>query len=393
MSLKDLFLQHTAQTSDHPVGIEVAKAEGVYLYDTNGKRYIDLIAGIAVSNVGHRHPEVVAAIKNQVDHYMHVMAYGEYVQQPTILLAKALADALPQHLNTSYFVNSGTEANEGALKLAKRHTGRTQLIACKNSYHGSTHGSLSVTGNETKKHAFRPLLPDIRFIEFNREEDIQHITEKTAAVIIEPVQGDAGVRIPSLSYMQQLRAQCTATGTLLIFDEVQTGFGRTGSLFAFEQFGITPDVLTLAKGMGAGLPIGAFIASHEIMTSLKHAPMLGHITTFGGNPVCCAAALANLKILQGGLLKDVHTKGALFKTLLQHPEIREVRGIGLMLAVEFDSFETVHKIFHECLKNGVVAFWFLSCNNSFRIAPPLTISEDEIREACDIILQSIDNVC
>ncbi len=387
----DVFLRHIAQTTGQPFLIDIEKAEGLYLYGPDGKKYMDLISGVAVSNIGHRHPHVIAAIKDQLDRHLHVMVYGEYVQSAPNLLAKRLAEALPDTLNCTYFVNSGAEANEGALKLAKRYTGRTEIIACHKSYHGSTHGALSVSGNEVKKSAFRPLLPDVRFIHFNCQEDLAHITEKTACVIIETVQGDAGVRIPDKKYLQALRRRCTDMGTLLVFDEIQTGFGRTGTLFAFEQFGVVPDILTLAKAMGGGLPIGAFIADRAMMNTLTFEPMLGHITTFGGNPVCCAASLATLEVLlESGFLDGVESKGQLFEKYLQHEKIVEIRRIGLMFAIEFDCFETVASIVTDCLEQGVICFWFLSTNNSFRIAPPLTISPEEVKEACDIILAAID---
>jgi acetylornithine/succinyldiaminopimelate/putrescine aminotransferase len=388
----EIFLSHLAQTTPFPFLISVEKAEGVYLYSPDGKRYMDLISGIAVANIGHRHPRVVEAIKSQLDKHMHVMAYGEYIQSSSNLLAKKLADVLPSSLNCSYFVNSGTEANEGALKLAKRYTGRTEIISFYKSYHGSTHGSLSVSGNEKKKNAFRPLLPDVRFVEFNSIKDLENITERTACVIMETIQGDAGVRIPSKEFMQTLRKRCTETGALLILDEIQCGMGRSGSLFAFQQFGIVPDILTIAKAFGGGLPIGAFVSSKEIMQCLTHSPMLGHITTFGGNPVCCASALATLEVLLDEKIVDqVEAKGKLFDSLLKHPKIKEVRRIGLMFAVDFDSEERVQRIVKYALDNGVICFWFLSCPNSFRIAPPLTISEKEIREACSVILSAIEN--
>lgn len=388
---EDVFLNHLAQTNPFPFLIPVEKAEGIYLFTPEGKRYTDLISGIAVANVGHGHKKVIEAIKNQVDKHLHVMAYGEYIQSPSNLLAKKLSELLPANLNCSYFVNSGTEANEGALKLAKRYTGRTEIISFHKSYHGSTHGSLSVSGNEKKKNAFRPLLPDVRFITFNETEGLQYITEKTACVIMETVQGDAGVRIPSKDFMRALRNRCTETGTLLILDEIQCGMGRSGTLFAFQQFGIVPDILTIAKAFGGGLPIGAFISSKEIMHSLTHSPMLGHITTFGGNPVCCAAALATLEVLlEEKIVEGVEAKGKLIEYLLKHPKIKEVRRIGLMLAVDFDSEERVQRIVKYALDHGVICFWFLSIPNSFRIAPPLTISEDEIRESCKVILEAIE---
>jgi acetylornithine/succinyldiaminopimelate/putrescine aminotransferase len=389
---QSIFLTHLAQTSPFPFLIPVEKAEGVFLYTPDGKRYMDLISGIAVANLGHGHPKVKQAIKDQVDKHLHVMAYGEFIQSPSNLLAKKLADVLPPGLNCSYLVNSGTEANEGALKLAKRYTGRTEIISFDKSYHGSTHGSLSVSGNEKKKNAFRPLLPDVRFIRFNTLEDLAAITERTACVIMETIQGDAGVRIPSQDFMHALRKRCTETGSLLILDEIQSGMGRCGTLFAFQQFGMVPDILTIAKAFGGGLPIGAFISSKQIMDCLTHHPMLGHITTFGGNPVCCASALATLEVLlEEKIIEQVESKGRLIESLLQHSKIKEIRRAGLMFAVDFDSEERVQRIVQHALDNGVICFWFLSCPNSFRIAPPLTISESEIREACAIILKAIEN--
>ena len=387
----ELFLNHLAQTSPHPLLIPIDRAEGVYLYSPDGKKYIDLISGIAVSNIGHRHPKVVKAIKEQLDKHLHVMAYGEYIQSAPNLLAKKLTGLLPANLNCVYFVNSGTEANEGALKLAKRFTGRTEIVSFHKSYHGSTHGSLSVSGNEVKKNAFRPLLPEVRFIEFNNPLDLKQITEETACVIVETIQGDAGVRIPSSEYLIALRKKCRETGALLILDEIQCGMGRTGKLFAFEHYGIVPDILTIAKAFGGGLPIGAFISSNEIMNSLTHDPMLGHITTFGGNPVCCSSALATLNVIEEEkLLAQVERKGKLIESLLQHHGIREIRRIGLLFAIDFDSADRVQKIVEEAIKNGVICFWFLSCPNSFRIAPPLTISDEEIAIACDVIKKAID---
>ena len=394
MSLSQTFYQHQAQTTDSPYGIEVESAEGIYIYDTSGKRYMDLISGVAVSNVGHRHPKVVEATKRQLDKYMHVMVYGEYIQKPQAELAEKLTSLLPNSLDCLYPVNSGTEANEAALKLAKRVTNRTEIISFNNSYHGNTHGSLSVTGNEQKKYRFRPLLPDVKFINFNSISDLEEITTKTAAVIIEPIQGDAGLRIPSKEFMSALRNKCTETGAQLIFDEIQTGFGRTGPLFAFEHFNVIPDILTIAKGMGGGMPIGGFISSKEKMALLRNNPMLGHITTFGGHPVCCAAALANIQVIEEeNLLDSVAAKGQLFRELLEKNSlVTEVRQIGLMLAIELDNFETVQKVVRNCLERGVIGFWFISCNNSFRLAPPLTISEIEIREACKII-NEVMNSC
>ncbi len=389
---EDTFFKKLAPTSPHPFLISVERAEGVCLYSATGKRYIDMISGIAVSNVGHRHPKIVKAIKDQVDKYLHVMVYGEYIQSPSNLLAEKLTSLLPPNLNCCYFVNSGTEANEAALKLAKRVTGRTEMIACRKSYHGSTHGSLSVSGNEVKKRTFRPLLPDVNFIDFNNPGDLDQITERTACVIMETIQGDAGVRIPSKEYLQAVRKKCTATGTLLIFDEIQCGMGRTGKLFAFEHFDVVPDILTLAKSFGGGLPIGSFISSFENMQTLASKPMLGHITTFGGNPVCCASALAVLEIIEEeNLLTTVEAKGKLIEDLLRHSKVNEVRRFGLLFAFDFDSEERVNRIVQYAKEHGVICYWFLSHPNSFRIAPPLTITEAEIREACTVVLQAIEN--
>ncbi len=386
----DIFLKHVAQTTPFPFLIDIERAEGLYLYGPDGKSYMDLISGIAVSNIGHRHPKVIAAIQQQLEKHLHVMVYGEYVQSSPNLLAKKLTSLLPKNLDCCYFTNSGTEANEGALKLAKRYTGRSEIVSFRGAYHGSTHGSLSVSGNETKKSAYRPLLPDVRFITFNKKEDLEQITEKTACVIVETIQGDAGVRIPDYEYLTALRKRCDDTGALLIMDEIQTGMGRTGKMFAFEHYGIAPDILTLAKALGGGLPLGTFISSYEIMQSLTHNPMLGHITTFGGNPVSCAAALATIEVIEEeDLLLQVEEKGALFEKLIQSPKIKEVRRKGLMFAFEFDTDEEVAKIVEYCLKNGVVCFWFLSCPNSFRIAPPLTISTEEIEKSCAVINEAM----
>jgi len=391
MDSERIFLDHVAQTTPYPLKVEVARAEGTSIFDTNGKEYLDFISGIAVSNIGHRHPHVVNAIKDQLDKYMHVMAYGEFIQSAQNRLAEMLASLLPEQLSTSYFVNSGAEANEGALKLAKRVTGRTQIISCKKSYHGGTHGALSVSGNEMKKYAFRPLLPDVYFIEFNKVEDLAQITEATACVIIEPIQGDAGVRIPSIAYLKALRQRCTETGALLIFDEIQTGYGRTGSLFAFQQFDVIPDILTIAKAMGGGMPMGAFISSKKNMEQFTFNPVLGHITTFGGHPVNCAAAVANLEVIEKEkLIEGVEKKGQLIESLIGHPDIIEIRRIGLMFAIEFKSAERVARIVNQCLEDGLITFWFLSCPESFRLAPPLTISEADSQRGCAIIKNAIE---
>ena len=371
--------------------IEVEKAEGVYMHGREGQRYLDLISGIGVSNVGHRHPRVLEAIYGQLDKYMHLMVYGEFVQAPQAQLAHALSKTLPPRLNNTYFLNSGTEAVEGAMKLAKRHTGRTELISCYNAYHGSTQGALSMNGSEGFKNAFRPLLPDVRHILYNNLDDLQYITERTAAVLIETVQGEAGVRVPENDYLRHLRARCTQTGTLLILDEIQCGFGRTGTFWAFEQFGIEPDVLVCAKGMGGGMPIGAFIAPQEIMAAFKTDPILGHCTTFGGHPVSCAASLATVQVIQEeNLAAGVQQKAALFRQLLVHPRIKQIRNCGLLMAAEFESFEVLKAVIDRAILNGVLTDWFLFCDNSMRIAPPLVITDEQIREACGVILRSID---
>jgi len=391
LTLRQLFLANNAQTTNFPLLLEFERAEGIYMYNAEGKSYIDLISGIGVSNLGHSHPHVVNAIKEQVDKYMHLMVYGEYVQTPQVRFAEKLVSLLPDNLQSVYFTNSGTEAVEGALKLAKRFTGRPNIIACKNSYHGSTHGALSVMGNEEFKQAYRPLLPGVQFIRFNETEDLCLINEQTACVIIETIQGEAGIRVPDAAYMQALRTKCTETGTLLILDEIQAAFGRTGKLFAFEHFGIVPDILLLAKALGGGMPVGAFVSSNKIMSALKENPILGHITTFGGHPVCCAAGLAALEVLLNeNLYESVAAKEALFRQLLVHPAIKEVRGKGLMLAIELESFELNKKIIDRCIANGVITDWFLHCSNSMRLAPPLIITEDEVRKACGVIIEAIE---
>ena len=390
MNSRQLFLAHLAQTTDFPLAIEVEKAEGIYLYGPNGERYMDLISGIGVSNLGHRHPKVVEAIHHQVDQYLHLMVYGEYIQTPQTALAKALVDTLPAPLENVYLVNSGSEAIEGALKLAKRYTNRREFISCTDAYHGSSQGALSIGGNELFKRAYRPLLPGISQIYYGSFSDLEKITTNTAAVIIETIQGEAGIRVACKESFQALRARCDQTGTLLILDEIQAGFGRTGTFWAFEPMGIVPDVLVCAKGMGGGMPIGAFIASKELMGVFTNNPLLGHITTFGGHPVSCAASLATIRILQEEkLIEQVESKAALFKSLLVHPSIKAIRNKGLMMAVEFASFEVLKPIIDRAISLGVITDWFLFCDDSMRIAPPLVITEPEIREACRIILQAI----
>jgi len=391
LSNRQLFLLNTAQTSNSPRLTEIVSAEGVYLYGPAGEKYIDLVSGFAVNNIGHRNPKVAEAIKDQLDRHMHVTVFGEFVQAPQVRLAEILVSLLPQQLNSVYFVNSGTEATEGAMKIAKRYTGRTEIIAAKKAYHGSTQGALSLIGNEEYREAYGPLLPDINFIGFNDSEDVNKITNKTAAVIIETVQGEAGIRVPHLKWIQALRKRCDETGTLLILDEIQTGFGRTGKLFAFEHFGIVPDIILLAKALGGGMPIGAFVADKKVMDVITHNPMLGHITTFGGHPICCAAALASISvILDDHLLDSIPEKEKLFRELLKHPAIKEIRGIGFMMCIQLDTFYQVENISKYCADKGVMIDWFLHCETALRLAPPLIISEEEIEIACQVILEGID---
>jgi acetylornithine/N-succinyldiaminopimelate aminotransferase len=392
-SNRQLFLNHVAQVSPKPMDLEIVKAQGVYLHDIQGKSYIDFISGISVSNVGHCHPHVVKAIQQQAETYMHLMVYGEYVQAPQIMLAKALTDLLPKHLNSVFYTNSGTEATEGALKLAKRVTGRTEIVSFKDAYHGSSHGSLSVMGNETFKQAFRPLLPDVKILDYNSIESLaENITNKTACVILEPVQSETGYTVATNAFLKALRERCTETGTLLILDEIQNGFGRSGTFFAFEQTGITPDILLLAKGMGGGLPIGCFISSRELLNEFTHSPVLGNINTFGGNAVCCAASLACLQTIQNeNVLAGIEQKSALIRSLLVHPAIKQIKGKGLMLSLDFGDVDLNMKIIETCVENGLIVDWFLFNAHSMRIAPPLVITEDEIRKACEIILKAVEN--
>ena len=387
MNLRQLFVQHVAQTSETPLAFEIKKARGCRLWDAKGKEYIDAIAGISVCNVGHRHPKVIKAIKKQADEYLHVLVYGEMIESPQVRYAKLLTDHLPKTLNSVYFTNSGAEAVEGAMKLAKRFTNRTQIVAFKNSYHGSTQGALSVMGDENWRNAFRPLLPGVMHIDFNSFDDLHFINKETACVIVESVQAEAGVTLPVKGWMQALKQRCHETGALLIMDEIQTGFGRTGTLWAFEQYGITPDILLLGKALGGGMPLGAFIADKELMRVLTHEPVLGHITTFGGHPVCCAAGMAALEVLlEKKLIKGLKEKENLFLKQLWHPLIRSVHSAGLLIAVEFDSFEINKKIIDACIKKGLLTDWFLFAPHCLRIAPPLTISKKEIKEACEIIV-------
>ena len=395
--LRKQFLAHVGQTSPSPMLVEVERAEGVYFYTPEGKRYYDLIAGVSVSNVGHANPEVVKAVQEQAAKYMHVMVYGELVETPQVRYAKLLADNLPVDIDSIYFLNSGAEAVEGALKLAKRFTGRTELISMRRAYHGSTHGAMSMMGQpegEEWKQAFRPLLPDTKAIEFNNFDDLQQITERTACVLTEPIQGEAGVRPPKAGYLEALRKRCDEVGALLIFDEIQAGMGRTGAMFAAEKLGVVPDIICLAKALGGGMPLGAFAARHEIMDTLQTNPVLGHITTFGGHPVCCAAGLAAMEyLLKNKVLASVEAKGALYESLLKdHSAVREVRRAGLLLAVELGSSDRLYRIMEIFKEVGILSDWFLFCDTAFRISPPLTISEAEILESVLLIREALDRL-
>jgi len=391
MTNRQLFLQHLAPTSPEPLLLEIEKGKGMYLYDVNGKCYMDLIAGISVSNLGHCHPAIVGAIQKQSEKYLHTMVYGEYILSPQVAFATSLAKHLPSSLNSTYFVNSGTEATEGAMKLAKRATGRPEIVSCRYAYHGSTQGAASLMSPTDFTQPYHPLLPGIKHIEYNCQNCLEKITEKTAAVIVETIQAEWGVRVPYPTYLTQLQYRCKEVGALLILDEIQVGFGRTGTLWAFEQFDIIPDILLLAKAMGGGMPIGAFVASHHLMQMLSNQPILGHITTFGGHPVSCAAALANLQVLtKENWIQQVHAKSIVFKQLLKHPAILEVRTAGLLVAVELGGFEHVQKVVRKCLEKGVIVDWFLFNNRSLRIAPPLIIDENQIEWACEQVLDAIE---
>lgn len=393
MNQRELFLQHVAQTSTTPLALEIVKAEGCNMWDKSGKKFIDIISGISVCNVGHRNPAVIDAIKDQLDKYMHLMVYGELVESPQVLYAQKLASLLPSTLNSIYFTSSGTEATEGAMKLAKRLTGRTKMVAFNESYHGSSQGALSIMGSEYWRNAYRPLLPEIYHIDHNHIDQLNIIDQNTACVIAEPIQAERGVLSPSIEWMRALRKKCDETGALLILDEIQTGFGRTGSLFSFEQFGIIPDILLLGKAIGGGMPLGAFVAERKRMMSFADNPILGHITTFGGHPVSCAAGLAALNFLiDQGLINSVETKRALFENLLKHRAILSFRSSGLLMAIEFDSYETNKKIIDRCIEKGLFTDWFLFASHCMRIAPPLIITEEEIKKSCDIILASCTEI-
>ena len=391
--MKKDYFKYQAQTSSHPLALEISHAKGSYIYDTKGKAHLDFVAGVSACSLGHCHPRVVTAVQEQAQKYMHVMVYGEYIQEPAVAYTKLLASLLPAPLETTYLVNSGTEAIEGALKLARRFTGRSQIIAARHAYHGNTMGSLSIMGFEERKSAFRPLIPDVGFIHFNSEEDILSITEKTAAVVLETIQGGAGFILPENGYLKKVRERCTAVGAMLILDEIQPGFGRTGKLFAFEHFDCTPDILVIGKGMAGGMPVGAFVAPHHMMQSLIENPKLGHITTFGGNPVIAAACLATLQeITESLLIQESLEKEVLFRKLLQHPSIKEIRGKGLMLALIMEKPEVANDVILKCAEKGLILFWLLFEPNAIRISPPLTISNQEISLGCALILEVLDGL-
>ena len=392
--LKDDFLKYQAKTTPQPLGISIAKAKGVYLTDTEGKKYLDFVAGVSACSLGHCHPKVTRAIRKQSRKYLHLMVYGEFAQAPAVSLCKELIELLPHNHESVYLTNSGTEAIEGALKLAKRATGRSELIGAQNSYHGSTHGALSLLGSEHQKIRYRPLLPDTKFIRFNKEEDLKEITTKTAAVILETIQGGAGFILPEEGYLQKVKTRCQAVGALLILDEIQPGFGRTGKFFGFEHFNVSPDILVMGKGMGGGLPVGAFTASHELMRLLEDQPKLGHITTFGGNPLIAAACLATLReIRDSKLMHQIQTKEALIRRELEHDAIKEIRGTGLMLAPIFENSELANQIVLKSIDKGLMLFWLLWEKKAVRISPPLTITEKEIKKGCAILKSVIDEVC
>jgi acetylornithine/succinyldiaminopimelate/putrescine aminotransferase len=394
LTQRELFFRHLALPSRTPLALEIERAEGIYLYDIYGKRYVDLVSGISVSNIGHRHPAVVKAVEEQLQKYMHLMVYGKYIQSPQIKLATRLASLLPGNLQSCFFVNSGSEAIEGAMKLAKRYTGRTEIIAFRNAYHGGTQGALSILGHEALKNAFRPLLPDIRLLKYSSFTDLENISARTACVVVEPIQAEAGIILPVPGFLHALREKCNQAGALLVYDEIQMAFGRTGKLFCLEHEEVVPDILCLAKSLGGGMPLGVFISSKEVMGSLAHDPELGHITTFGGHPVCCAAALASLEVLTSGdLIQQAQPKGELFYQLLKdHPLIKEIRFKGLMMAVELEEEERTNKLVHLLAENGLIVDQFLFRPHAFRIAPPLIITEDQIREVCEVILHCLSKV-
>lgn len=391
--MQEKFFKYQAQTTPFASGFEVERAEGSYIYGKDGRAYLDFVAGVSANTLGHSHPKIIKAIKEQAEKYLHVMVYGEYAQEYPVKLCELLAQATPEPLEVTYLVNSGTEAIEGALKLAKRYTGREEIIAFKNAYHGNTQGSLSVAGNETQKRAFRPLLPLVDFISFNAEEDLSHITERTAGVIVETIQGAAGFLKPHEGYFAKLKKRCNEVGALLIMDEIQPGFGRTGKLFGFQNFGVVPDILVMGKGMGGGLPVGAFMSSKEIMQSLSHTPKLGHITTFGGHPLVAATSYTTLyEVLHSDLMAQALEKEKLFRKLLVHPKIREIRGMGLMLALDLVNPEYCLQVAARCMEKGLIVFWLLYQNEMMRITPALTISNEEIETGCRIIIDTLDEI-
>lgn len=392
-SLQDDFLNYQAKTTPHPLGIVVKKAKGSYITSESGKKYLDFVAGVSACSLGHCHPKVVSAIRKQSKKYLHVMVYGEFAQEPAVNLSKELIDLLPENHQSIYLTNSGTEAIEGALKLAKRVTGRSELIGALNSYHGSTHGALSLLGSEHQKVGYRPLLPDTRFIEFNSLSDLENITTKTAAVLLETIQGGAGFILPENDYLKKVKERCDAVGALLILDEIQPGFGRTGHFFGFEHFNVKPDIIVMGKGMGGGLPVGAFTASHELMKMLEDKPKLGHITTFGGNPLIAASCLATLRVIRDSkLMQEIPEKEALFRFELNHPKIKSIRGKGLMLAPILENAELVNQVVLKCIDRGLLLFWLLWEKKALRISPPLTISKKEIKKGCAIIRSVLDEI-
>ena len=394
ISHRELFLNYVGQTSESPYLVEIEKAKGVYMYGPDGKKYIDLISGVSVSSLGHSNETVINAIKEQIDKYMHLMVYGEFIEAPQVKLAEYICSMLPKHFNNVYFVNSGSEAIEGATKLAKRFTRRHKMFSYVNAYHGSTQGALSLCGNEDFKRSFYPLLPDVYHLELNNFDQLKLIDEQTACVVLESIQAEGGVKVPTVEYMRELRSACTRNGALLILDEIQTGFGRTGKMFGFQHFDICPDIICFAKALGAGMPIGAFVSSREIMSSFMTDPVLGHITTFGGHPVSCAAALAGVKLInESGIVDQVQRKSNRFKAnLISHPKVLEVRGEGLLLAVEIGSFDNILKFIRRGITNGIISDWFIFHDTAFRIAPPLVISDDEIDEACCLIRRTLDEI-
>ncbi|ANI88989.1 aminotransferase class III [Arachidicoccus ginsenosidimutans] len=391
MNNRQLFLQHVAQTSPAPIGLEMVKAEGIYQFDVNGKKYVDLISGFSVCNIGHSNPKVIKAVQEQAEKYMHLIVYGEFIESPQVQYAKMLVDLLPENLNSVYFTNSGAEATEGAMKLAKRYTGRSKIISFNKSYHGSTQGALSVMGDEYFRNAFRPLLPDVFHVDYNDDEVFSLIDENTACIVMETVQAEAGIIQPKKDWFKKIREKCTATNTLLILDEIQAGFGRTGSLWAFQQFDIAPDILLLGKALGGGMPLGAFISDINIMNSFTFNPVLGHISTFAGHPVSCAAGKAALEVLlDGESIDNVKRKEKIIQDKIVHPKIKNLSTAGLWACIAFDSFETNKKVIDKCIENGLIADWFLFNPEGLRVAPPLIITDEELQNVCEIILKSID---